>query len=175
MIIFLFGRPWSGKTQVGQKLAKILGTTFRDGDDWYTEEEKDKITRNEFNWDDSRKFFSRLNEELKMQQCGGRMLVISGQGIFLRQYRQELKDTFGDNIFLVYLRVPKEITIVRAMQPRTYGGKEHFYGSAQYVKEVDEFEEEGVYDFRVENLGSSEQAAQNIVRGITKHYRKIGR
>lgn len=171
MIIFLFGRPWAGKTKVGQELAKILNTTFRDGDEWYTEEEKRWIAEGEFTWDESQNFFERLRERLR-ELRGERMLVLSGQSLFLQEYRQKLKDVFGDNIFLVYLDVPQEVTLNRAALPRTFGEREHFYSAAQYNNEVGEYEDGGIYDLRTENLVSPEQTAQTIVRGIAEHFRK---
>lgn len=170
MIIFLFGRPWSGKTRIGRELARTLGTTFKDGDDWYSEDEKRRITRGEFTWNDSKKFFDHITTILS-QFGGDRMLVLSGQSLFLRAYRQELKDRFGDSIFLIYLDVPKEVTLQRAALPRIFGGKEHFYGFNQYKREFDEYEEAGPYDLKVENIGLSEKAVQMIVRGIAEHFR----
>ena len=171
MIIFLFGRPWAGKTKVGQELAKILGTTWRDGDEWYTEEEKLRIARGEFTWDDSRKFFDRVTEKLK-ESRKERMLVLSGQSLFLQEYRQKLKDIFSENIFLVYLHVSKEATINRGAQQRRFGEREHFYSADQYKKESDEYEEVGTYDLRVENLSTPKQTAQTIVRGVAEYLRK---
>ncbi|MBC8137349.1 MAG: AAA family ATPase [Fibrella sp.] len=45
MVVIVMGVSGSGKTETGQELAKLLGGTFLDADDFHSPENKDKMKR----------------------------------------------------------------------------------------------------------------------------------
>lgn len=163
MIIFLCGRPGSGKNTVGQQLASVIGMNFWDGDLLYTPEEQARIASGEFDWHDSRVFFNRLKGELAARK-GERMCVVAGQGIFLEEYRQELKEAFRDEIFLVHLRVSHE----EALERLSGRGKEssHFYTLERYQQEAHEYEEDGTFDLIVDNMGEPQDTVKEIMNAL---------
>jgi gluconate kinase len=156
VIIFLFGRPGSGKTFVGEKLAGVLGVPYLDCDDFYTEEDRAAISESSFSDGDSDRFMETFLEGLRERYGGGHM--VATQSLFREKQRKRLKDEFGEDVCLVCLEVPAEVTFERV------GGRDDsFYTLEQYRREEHEYEDVVTYDLVVSNDGSVCETIREII------------
>jgi gluconate kinase len=159
MILFLFGRPGSGKSVVGIKLAESLDTIYFDCDECYTESDRLAIRTNSFTYEQSDLFLERIIQTLR-KMCLEDDLVIANQSLFQEKHRRRLKEELDSNIFLVCLDVPISITLNRV---RLRGMEtEHFYGIEQYMQQLNGFEDVKTCDLIVENIGSVEETVRTI-------------
>jgi gluconate kinase len=168
MILFLFGKPGAGKTFIGQRLAELLRTLYFDCDDCYTDSDILAIRTNNFTYEESDSFLERVIQTLREKHQENSLLVAS-QSLFREKQRRRLKEEFGDNIFLVYLDVPTEITLHRVAS-RDEGTETHFYRLEQYLQEIDEYEEVETCDLKVKNIGSIDETISEILQKF-KSYR----
>ncbi len=159
MILFLFGRPGSGKSIVGIKLAESLDKIYFDCDECYTESDRAAIRTTSFTYEESDLFLERVIQTLQ-KMCLEDDLVIASQSLFQEKHRIRLKEELDNNIFLVCLDVPINITLKRV---RLRGMEtEHFYGIEQYMEQLNWFEEVKTYDLMVENIGSIDETVRTI-------------
>lgn len=149
MIIFLFGRPGSGKSTVGKKIAEMLGGTYFDCDDCYTEKDKSLILQNRFSVTNSDLFLERVIQGL-YQKNKNNNLIVASQSLFRERQRKRLKTEFNADIFLIFLDVPISITIERLKKRDGENGR-HFYTWKQYINELFEFESVNTCDFIIKD------------------------
>jgi gluconate kinase len=159
MLLFLFGKPGTGKTTMGRYLSKLMNAVYFDCDDCYTLQDIDNIKRNNFTCTDSDEFLVRAVGKLK--KIRDEDLVITSQSLFKEHQRRLLKNEFQSDIFLVYLDLPRDLVIERLKQRR------HFYDLQQYLREEHEYDAVKTFDVSVMNINIDE-TAKNIEDSFCK-------
>jgi gluconokinase len=123
MILLVMGVAGSGKTTVGEILAKRLGWTYLEADDFHSPANKEKMRRGVHLTDADRlPWLDAIHAELQAQDTQGKNVVLACSALN-ETYRQRLM--VGLDVKLVYLRGPKEL-IAERLRQRTG----HFAGEA---------------------------------------------
>lgn len=103
MIIIVMGVSGSGKTTVGQLLAKRLGTEFLDADDFHSETNVEKMRNGlPLNDDDRAGWLDRLRGIISDNLHSGRSIILACSALRQR-YRDRLRNP-GEKISFVYLK-----------------------------------------------------------------------
>lgn len=170
MILFLFGKPGTGKSVIGQGLAKLLGTLYFDCDDCYTDSDMLAIRNNSFTFEESDSFLERVIKKLqeKHQEKG---ILVTSQSLFREEQRRRLKEEFDGDIFLVYLDIPTETSLYRVAS-RDREIDKHFYGIEQYLHEVNEYEDVMACDLKIKNIARPDKAIKKIHRKFISYLLK---
>jgi len=123
MILLVMGVAGSGKTTVGEMLAKRLTWTYLEADDFHSPANKEKMCRGEHLTDTDRlPWLDAIHAELQGQDAQGKNVVLACSALN-ETYRQRLME--GLDVKLVYLRGSKEL-IAERLRQRTG----HFAGEA---------------------------------------------
>lgn len=78
LTIVVMGVSGSGKTEIGKRLASRLGGVFEDGDDFHTEEAKDKMRAGiPLNDEDRRPWYARLRNRIEEVRRSGSAYVLA--------------------------------------------------------------------------------------------------
>jgi gluconokinase len=102
-VILVMGVSGSGKTTVGQAVARQLGWVFADADDYHPQANRDKMARGEPLGDaDRQPWLERLRQLIEENLAQGRSLVLACSALRER-YRQVLMEGLP-SVQLVYLR-----------------------------------------------------------------------
>lgn len=102
-VILVMGVSGSGKTTVGQAVARQLGWVFADADDYHPQANRDKMARGEPLDDaDRQPWLQRLRQLIEEDLAQGRSLVLACSALRER-YRQVLMEGLP-SVGLVYLR-----------------------------------------------------------------------
>jgi carbohydrate kinase (thermoresistant glucokinase family) len=118
MIIVVMGVYSCGKTLIGRMLAKEMGLSFYNADEFHSDESVEKMKSGTALDDNDRlPWLKRMAEEMPdWESSGGAVLACSA---LKESYRKILKE--ADEVFFVYLKASKEL-IVERMRDR----KEHY-------------------------------------------------
>lgn len=110
MIVVLMGVTASGKTTVGEQLAKRMGAEFADADDYHSEANKKKMAAGHpLNDDDRRPWLETLNGVLRGWFAAGKSGVLACSAL-KESYRGMLEAGMpAGTVRFVLLDVPKEI------------------------------------------------------------------
>ena len=134
MVIILFGVTGTGKTRVGSALAKALGWTFIDADDFHEEANISKLNRGiPLNDEDRGPWLSRLRGIIQenVAQCRNVVLACSA---LKRAYRRYLR--VGPEVVFVYLR-----TETHLLEERLKRRQGHFMNPALLRSQLEALEE----------------------------------
>jgi len=154
MIIVVMGICSSGKTLIGQMLAKRLGLDFYDADDFHPQSNIKKMkSQMPLNDDDRLPWLRTMAEQMpKWQESGGAVLACSA----LKQSYRNILMTGGD-IRFVFLKGTKEI-ILKRMKSR----KNHFMPTSLVESQLKTLEEpRGAVT--VEITGTTEEIVSEIM------------
>lgn len=109
MIIVLMGVSGSGKTTVGKELARQLGWTFVDADDFHPAANVEKMHRGEpLTDEDRRPWLAALHQRLLEAAQRGENVVLACSAL-KHAYRDYLQHEEPDRISFVYLRGSEEL------------------------------------------------------------------
>lgn len=118
-VYYVMGVSGSGKTTVGELLAKQLNMPFFDGDDYHPKSNVDKMSKGQPLTDEDRKsWLQRLNELSRKNRDKGAVIACSA---LKDAYRDVLKKEMQNTIVFIFLSGSFE-TILDRMQKR----KGHF-------------------------------------------------
>lgn len=134
MVIVLFGVTGTGKTRVGSALAKALGWTFIDADDFHGEANISKLNRGiPLNDEDRGPWLSRLRGIIQenVAQCRNVVLACSA---LKRAYRRYLR--VDAEVVFVYLR-----TETHLLEERLKRRRGHFMNPALLRSQLEALEE----------------------------------
>lgn len=121
MIIVLMGVSGSGKTTVGKALARQLGWTFVDADDFHPAANVAKMHRGEPLTDEDRKpWLAAIHRRLLEAAQGGENVVLACSAL-KHAYRDYLQHEEPERIYFVYLQGSEEL-----IRQRLAGRKGHF-------------------------------------------------
>lgn len=120
LVVVLGGVSGSGKSLVGEMLAKALGGDFFDGDDFHPPANKEKM-HNHIPLTDADRlpWLQALADLIKTRQEGNRPTVVACSAL-KPEYRQVL--LVGPNVHIILLDVPRE-ELMRRLNSR----KNHFF------------------------------------------------
>jgi gluconokinase len=158
MIVIVMGVTGSGKTTVGEMLAKRLGSEFADADDFHSAANKDKMHRGIPLTDaDRMPWIESMHEFLVSEDAKGHSVVL-GCSALKRSYRETLRE--GLAVQTVYLKGSYEV-IDEHLRAR----KGHFADdkilAAQFA-DLEEPNEAIVVDVRLE----PEQIVEEILKQL---------
>ena len=175
MIFFLFGRPGAGKTFIGRRLAHEWGKPYLDGDDFYTLHDQQVLRDGVISDHDSDAFLDRLLGYLVT--CPRDDVTVTSQSLFRASQRKRVKEILGGQVFLVYLRVPEEMCYQRLARRETagdprVGGKVFPYGSEQFRREANAYEEPGrnTVDVWYDNRGTIGETIRGIRTELERRF-----
>jgi gluconokinase len=121
LAIVLTGVSGSGKSEVGQEVAKRLGVKFLDADDFHSAANKDKMHRGiALTDDDRRTWLENLHDALRQEQESGTSCVLACSAL-KRVYREQLRDGL-EGVRFFYLKIDYEV-VARRLELRT----DHFF------------------------------------------------
>lgn len=158
MIILIMGVSGSGKSTVGEKLAKTLGWKFADADDFHPQENIEKMKRGESLDDEDRKpWLERIRDEIKINLINNSNLVITCSALKEKYREKLLKDK--EAVKLVYLKGSYEL-----IKKRLIERKDHFMDEKLLKSQFDTLEE----PCNATTIDIS-QSVENIVKEIIKN------
>jgi carbohydrate kinase (thermoresistant glucokinase family) len=115
--IVLMGVSGSGKTSVGKRLSQLLGWPFFDGDDFHSEENKEKMAAGSpLNDDDRAPWLASLNDLLVENLNEGKSILLACSAL-KQDYRNQISEDTSGTIF-VYLKGDFDVIFER-MRVRT--------------------------------------------------------
>lgn len=121
LALVLSGVSGSGKSEVGQEVAKRLGLKFLDADDFHAAANKDKMHRGIALTDEDRRDWLRtLHEALRQELDAGASCVLACSAL-KRVYREQLRDGLAGVRFF-HLKIDYEV-VARRLESRT----DHFF------------------------------------------------
>lgn len=116
-VIFIFGVSGSGKTTIGQLLARHLGIPFFDGDDFHPAYNKEKMARGVPLNDEDRKGWLAAINQTAIKEVAKRSIVI-GCSALKESYRQQLMQGLEGRCHWFLLHGSYDL-ILKRMQQRT--------------------------------------------------------
>lgn len=100
MVIFIFGLCGSGKTYVGERIAKYYSYDYVEGDSYITPSMKELIDKGEKVTSEARQeYMNTLQAELNKFVSENKFIVIS-QALYRNEYRIKFKNLFPDIRFI---------------------------------------------------------------------------
>ncbi|HTT76057.1 MAG TPA: gluconokinase [Candidatus Binataceae bacterium] len=159
MVIILMGVAGSGKTTVGEVLARRLGWHFYDADDFHSARNREKMHRGEPLTDGDRRPWLEALHQL-ISRCEGKdEQAVLACSALKQAYREQL--TVGSReVRLVYLKGPAGL-IARRLGAR-HG---HFFNPALLQAQLEALEEPSDA-LTVDIAGTPEQVADAIIAGL---------
>jgi gluconokinase len=159
MVVILMGVAGSGKTTVGELLARRLGWRFYDADDFHSAHSRDKMRRGEpLTEEDREPWLQALHELISRCEREHENAVLACSAL-KRAYRERLTEGSRE-VRLVYLKGPPDL-IARRLAAR-HG---HFFDPALLQSQFDALEEpSNALDADI--AGTPEQIADAIVTGL---------
>lgn len=121
LAIVVIGVSGSGKSKVGQEIAKRLGVKFLDADDFHSAANKDKMHRGiALTDDDRRTWLEDLHDALRQELESGTSCALACSAL-KQVYRQQLRDGL-EGVRFFYLKIDYEV-VARRLELRT----DHFF------------------------------------------------
>ena len=121
LAIVVTGVSGSGKSKVGQEVAKRLGVKFLDADDFHSAANRDKMHRGiALTDDDRRTWLENLHDVLRQELESGTSCVLACSAL-KRIYRERLRDGL-EGVRFFYLKIDYEV-VARRLALRT----DHFF------------------------------------------------
>jgi gluconokinase len=121
LAIVVTGVSGSGKSKVGQEVAKRLSVKFLDGDDFHSAANKDKMHRGiALTDDDRRTWLENLHDALRRGLESGTSCVLACSAL-KRVYREQLSDGL-EGVRFFYLKIDYGV-VARRLELRT----DHFF------------------------------------------------
>ena len=121
LAIVVTGVSGSGKSEVGQEVAKRLGVKFLDADDFHSAANKDKMHRGiALTDDDRRTWLENLHDALRQELESGTSCVLACSAL-KRVYREQLRGGL-EGVRFFYLKIDYEV-VARRLELRT----DHFF------------------------------------------------
>ena len=159
MIFILMGVTGSGKTTIGELLAKRLGSIFADADDLHSAANKAKMAAGTPLTDEDREpWLVSLNQLLRQWQADGVEGVLACSAL-KAQYREMMTDGLrADKVQYVLLEASRDLLEQRLAQ--RHG---HYMNPLLLDSQIATLEQPGAEAFRVCNDGTPEQAVDRIV------------
>ena len=135
MVIILMGVSGSGKTTIGTRLAKTLGWSFADGDEFHPESNVEKMRRGEPLTDEDRWPWLRAIREFIDERLEAQNPVVVACSALKPAYRKVLLEG-TDDVHLVYLRGSYDL-IRERMEARS----DHFFDAELLESQFEALEE----------------------------------
>jgi gluconokinase len=158
MVLIIMGVVGVGKTTVGQLLATQLGWEFRDGDDFHSPANIEKIRRGESLTDEDRKpWLERLRAAIVQWIAEGRNVVLACSAL-KKAYREKLHP--GPEVRFVYLK--GSASLIAQRLHRRHG---HFAGESILAGQFADLEEPAEA-LTVDVTGNPAQIVAEIRKGV---------
>ncbi|WP_239496210.1 gluconokinase [Salinicola peritrichatus] len=167
--IVVMGVSSCGKTEVGQRLAAVLGGRFLDGDDYHSPESVAKMSHGEPLDDEDRAgWLARLAEFIAEAREKGETLVV-GCSALKRRYRDTLRRGDGTLTF-VHLSGSRELLLqrIQARQDHFFKGEDML--DSQLATLEPPGEDEAV---TVDIAGTLEQVVAEARAALEHRYRRL--
>jgi gluconokinase len=161
MTIIIMGVTGSGKTTVGTLLAKQLGWTFADADDFHTPANKEKMSKGIALTDADRgPWLEAIHDAIARWQASGQNAIVACSAL-----KQAYRDLLSDNVDVkfVYLRGNAELIIKRL------GHRKGHYAKENLVASQFEALEEPKDSYVVDISGTPEEIVAEIRRQLKLH------
>jgi gluconokinase len=160
MIVVLMGVSGSGKTTVGRLLARELGWTFLDADDYHPAANVEKMRQGiPLNDDDRRPWLEALRRRIGEARGRGENVVLACSAL-KHAYQHYLQDEAPESVRLVHLS-GSEALIRRRLAARTG----HFMNPGLLHSQFETLEPPE-HALRVDVAGAPEEVAIRIRRGL---------
>jgi gluconokinase len=156
--LVLIGVSGSGKSEVGQEVAKRLGLKFLDADDFHSASNKEKMHRGiPLTDDDRRDWLQSLHDALQKELEAGESCVLACSAL-KRVYREQLRAGLK-GVYFFYLKVDHDVVAGR-LQLR----KAHFFAKELLDTQFAILEESGPDEaFIVDQNRPLEEAVQQVL------------
>ena len=133
-VIFVIGVSGSGKTSIGQMLAKTINYKFFDADDFHTKSNIEKMSNGIPLTDEDRlPWLNSLNKIAKLNEANGCVITCSA---LKQNYRNILANALQNNVSWIYLKGSYQL-IYERMQKRA----NHFMDAKMLKSQFDALEE----------------------------------
>jgi gluconokinase len=107
--IIVMGVSGSGKSSIGEEMAKELRLPFMEGDSLHPASNVEKMSKGIPLTDEDRMpWLDRIGEVMKASLAKGESIIVSCSAL-KRIYRDRLRSAAGGNLFFVYLEGSKEL------------------------------------------------------------------
>jgi gluconokinase len=135
MVIVLMGVSGVGKTEVGTRLAKALGGTFAEGDDYHPPANVEKMRNGvPLNDDDRRPWLETMSREIGRWLDAGQTVVLACSA--LKERYREILQAGRPGVRFVYLKGSRELIAGRLEQRRG-----HYMPPSLLTSQLDALEE----------------------------------
>ena len=161
-LLIVMGVAGSGKSTIGEGLAKTLGTTYMDGDDYHPPANIKKMSAGEPLTDEDRwPWLERFSKELSK----ARGQIVGGCSSLKRTYREAITRHCGEPVLFIYLHGSKEL-IAERMGSRTG----HFMPTTLIESQFAALEEPQADELtvRVDIGGAPDQIVEDIIVELEK-------
>jgi gluconokinase len=156
MVVIVMGVAGSGKTTVGQLLARTLGWQFHDADDLHPRRNREKMHNGiALTDDDRRPWLEAVRGQIEQCLAGGVDVVIACSA--LKQWYRELLVVNPAEVRVVYLK--GERTLIEA---RLASRRGHFFDRQLLASQFEALEEPG--DAIVEDVSREPQVIVESIR-----------
>ena len=139
MIIIVFGLAASGKTYIGELIAKYFGYHHEDADQWLLDEMKQCILNKEiFTTPMLSKFTTKVIKEIKDLKQNYSNLVVS-QAFYRSKNREEILKNFQkEELLFIQVNAKDEIILERLKKRGDWVCSGYASGMRQYFEEMNE-------------------------------------
>ncbi len=166
--LVIMGVTGTGKSTIGEGVAKRFGLTYAEGDDFHSEANKAKMKHGHPLTDEDRwPWLRSLRDWMSEQASHGNSTVVACSAL-RRVYRDILREAVGD-VYFVHLKLPQDVNV-----DRLNARHGHYMATGMLDSQLSTLEElaDSEDGATVMNVGDPQQVVDKACAVVAKHFRK---